>query len=288
MLAFVAGESVSPHLRHHAMVTHADLDTFNRATLRLYTPELDGGTYATNAVAFLRELVPADMYCVGDMDKRAGTLGVDFSDLDPALPRLLDGFARTMSPYPLFNWDPTVNGGRPFFRGDFYSRRQFRDLDVWRESFSLLGWQSHAAMHVLTDDAHVVFIGLERSGPVEYTERDRAVLTRAQHHLANARRLATARGGSRRQKPLDPAEFARAGFSPREAEVLMWLIEGKSNAEMARLLGVHLQTVKFHLTSIFNKAGVGNRLAASLYAIDLADRLRRSGGRKALTARVRA
>jgi DNA-binding CsgD family transcriptional regulator len=270
------------------MVSHSDLDTFNRATLKLYGPELDAVSYATNVVAFLRELVPADMYCVGDLNKQDCTLGVGFSNLDAALPKVLDGFARTMARYPLFNWDPAVNGGRPFFRSDFYSRRQFRDLDVWRESFSLMSWHSHAAVHVPTDDAHVVFIGLERSGPVEYTERDRALLTLAQPHLANARRLARARTRTRQHKPLDPEEFTRAGFSPREAEVLTWLIEGKSNTEMARLLGVHLQTVKFHLTSIFNKAGVGNRLAATLYAIDLGERLRRAGDRKVMTVCVQS
>lgn len=270
------------------MVSHSDLDTFSSASLKLYGPELDPGSYATHAVAFLRDLVPADMYCVGDLDKRAGTLGVDFSNLDATLPRLLDGFARTMARHPLFNWDPAVNGGRPFFRSDFYSRRQFRDLDVWRESFSLLGWQGHAAVHVPTDDAHVIFIGLERSGPVEYTERDRDLLALAQPHLANARRLALARARARQRQPLDPVEFTRAGFSPREAEVLVWLIEGKSNSEMARVLGVHVQTVKFHLASIFNKTGVGNRLAATLHAIDLSERLRRAGDRKVLTVHAQA
>lgn len=269
-------------------ITHADLNAFSRATLKLYDPSLDGNSYATHAIAFLRELVGADMYCVGDRDARAGTLGVDFSDLDPALPRLLDGFARTMTRYSLFNWDPTVNGGRPFFRQDFYSRRQFRDLDVYRESFALMGWTNHCAVHVPTGDHHVMFMGLERSGTVDYSERDRALLALAQTHLSNARRLALARSASRRETPLDPREFARAGFSPRECEVLVWLTEGKSNGEMARLLGVSLQTVKFHLTSVFNKTGTGNRLAATLYALDLAQRLRRSGDRNLLTVALRS
>ncbi|MBI5769467.1 MAG: LuxR family transcriptional regulator [Verrucomicrobia bacterium] len=268
------------------MVSHADLGAFSRASLRLYAPELTAETYATQCVQFLRELVEADMYCVGDMDKTAGTLGVDFSDPDAALPRLLDGFGRTMGRYRLFNWDPTVNEGRPFFRRDFFSERQFRDLDVYAESFALMGWVNHCAVHVPTGDDHVMFVGLERSGTVDYSERDRSILTLAQEHLDNARRLAHARTKARREKPLDPREFARAGFSPRESEVLMWLTEGKSNAEMATLMHVSLQTVKFHLTSIFNKAGTGNRLATTLYALDLAQRLRRAGDRKVLTVRV--
>ena len=270
------------------MVSRTDLDRFSAACLELYGPDLELQNYATHAVAFLRTLVDADMYCVGDMDKKAGTLGVDFSTLDAALPQLLDGFSRTMARYPLFNWDPTVNEGRPFFRQDFYSRRQFRDLDVYRESFSLLDWNNHCAVHVPTDDSHVIFIGLERSGTVDYTERDRALLTLAQSQLSNARRLALARTRARKQRALDPRDFKRAGFSPRESEVLVWLTEGKTNAEMARLMGVSLQTVKFHLMSIFDKIGTGNRLAATLYALDLGERLRVGGERKLLTVRIEA
>ena len=268
-------------------VSHSDFDAFSRASLKLYSPELAADTYATHCVTFLRDLVGADMYCVGDMDTKAGTLGVDFSNLDATLPKLLDGFGRTMGRYALFNWDSTVNEGRPFFRRDFFSERQFRDLDVYSESFALMNWTNHCAVHVPTDDHHVMFIGLERSGTVDYTERDRSILTVAQTHLANARRLAHARTKARKEKPLDPRDFGRAGFSPRESEVLMWLTEGKSNAEMAVLMHVALATVKFHLTSIFNKAGTGNRLATSLYALDLAQRLRRAGDRKVLTVRVR-
>jgi DNA-binding CsgD family transcriptional regulator len=270
------------HATVRGAITQADLNVFSRATLKLYDPSLDGDSYATHAIAFLRELVGADMYCVGDMDTRAGTLGVDFSDLDPALPQVLDGFARTMARYSLFNWDPTVNGGRPFFRQDFFTRRQFRDLDVYRESFALMGWTNHCAVHVPTTDHHLMFIGLERSGTVDFSERDRELLTLAQAHLSNARQLALARSAARRETPIDPGAFVRAGFSPREGEVLVWLTEGKSNAEMARLLGVSLQTVKFHLTSIFNKTGTGNRLAATLFALELAQRLRRSGDHKVL------
>lgn len=269
------------------MNSHADLDAFSRATLKLYDPALDDGNYAAHAVEFLRVLVPADMYCVGDLDAKAGTLGVDFSEQDTPPAGLMEGFGRTMARYPLFNWDPTVNGGKPFFRRDFFSAREFRQLDVYRESFALVGWNNHCAVHVPTNDHHVMFIGLERSGTVDYTERDRVLLGLAQAHLANARQLAQVRTSARDEKPLDPAEFARVGFSPRESEVLVWLTEGKTNAEMATLLGVSVQTVKFHLTSIFNKMGTGNRLAATLHALDLARKLRRSGARRVETVRVR-
>lgn len=270
-----------------ANVLTSDLEALSRACLKLYSPQLAADTYANHCIGFLRELVGADMYCVGDLDTQAGTLGVDFSNLDASLPKLLDGFGRTMGGHSLFNWDPKVNDGRPFFRSDFFSEREFRDLDVYCESFKLMSWTNHCAVHVPTDDHHVMFIGLERSGTVDYTERDRTLLTFAQTHLANARRLAHARTQAiRERRRVDPRDFEPAGFSPRESEVLMWLTEGKSNAEMAVLMGVSVQTIKFHLTSIFNKTGLGNRLATTLYALELAQHPSPGGNSTLLTVQV--
>lgn len=254
------------------MISHADLDAFSRACLRLYEEGEGAGDFARRATAAVREVVVADMCCVGELDTRDGALGVSFSQTDAGLPALLEGFRRTMGKYALFNWDEAVNGGRPFFRGDFFTRRQFRDLDVFVESFSRLGWMDHAAVHVPADDGKVVFLGLERSGARDFSERDRCLLTMLQPHLANARKRLRARGEVRGRERVEPAVFELAGFRSREAEVLMWLIEGKSNVEMARLMHIGVPTVKFHLTAIFNRMGLGNRLAVTLHALELARR----------------
>ena len=51
-------------------------------------------------------------------------------------------------------------------------------------------------------------------------------------------------------------------LTPREREVHHWLSEGKSNDEIATILGISPHTVKNHLDHIFQKLGVENRLAA--------------------------
>ncbi len=56
------------------------------------------------------------------------------------------------------------------------------------------------------------------------------------------------------------------GLTPREAEVLLWIAQGKSNADIALLLGMAEQTVKKHALHIFEKLGVENRYAAGLSA----------------------
>lgn len=51
-------------------------------------------------------------------------------------------------------------------------------------------------------------------------------------------------------------------LSPRERDVLRHLAAGQSNKEIAATLGVTERTVKFHVTSIFNKLGAENRAQA--------------------------
>ncbi len=62
------------------------------------------------------------------------------------------------------------------------------------------------------------------------------------------------------------------GLTPREAEVLLWIAQGKTNADIATILGCAENTIKVHSARIFEKLGVENRNAASLKAIEILSR----------------
>jgi DNA-binding CsgD family transcriptional regulator len=49
----------------------------------------------------------------------------------------------------------------------------------------------------------------------------------------------------------------------RENEVLRWIADGKSNQQIAEILGISLGTVRKHIERIFDKLGVDNRAAAA-------------------------
>jgi DNA-binding NarL/FixJ family response regulator len=55
----------------------------------------------------------------------------------------------------------------------------------------------------------------------------------------------------------------RYGLTQRELEILQLLVEGHSNSQLAHMLWVTEQTVKFHLSNIYRKLGVANRSEAS-------------------------
>ena len=56
-------------------------------------------------------------------------------------------------------------------------------------------------------------------------------------------------------------------LTPREMEIVSAIAEGQSNRQIAERLKISLQTVKHHLTSIFDKTGASNRLELALLAI---------------------
>ena len=54
----------------------------------------------------------------------------------------------------------------------------------------------------------------------------------------------------------------RLGVTAREAEVLIWLTRGKTNRDIADVLGLSPRTVNKHLEQIYNKMGIENRASA--------------------------
>jgi DNA-binding CsgD family transcriptional regulator len=59
------------------------------------------------------------------------------------------------------------------------------------------------------------------------------------------------------------------GLTPREAEVLLWVAQGKSNGDIAIILGCAENTVKVHLARVFEKLGFENRNAATVRALEV-------------------
>ena len=66
-----------------------------------------------------------------------------------------------------------------------------------------------------------------------------------------------------------PEPLLGLGLTPRVAEVLLWVAQGKTNADIATILGISEWTVKKHVLEIFEKLGVETRTAASLRAIEV-------------------
>ncbi|HMP83960.1 MAG TPA: response regulator [Verrucomicrobiota bacterium] len=60
----------------------------------------------------------------------------------------------------------------------------------------------------------------------------------------------------------------KLGLTPRAAETLLWAAQGKTNADIATILGISESTVKKHMLEVFEKLGVETRSAATLRVLE--------------------
>ena len=70
-------------------------------------------------------------------------------------------------------------------------------------------------------------------------------------------------------KPADDTQafIKNFGVTSREADVLLWIANGKTNREIGQILEMSPRTVNKHLEQVFRKLGVENRTSAAAIAI---------------------
>ena len=67
---------------------------------------------------------------------------------------------------------------------------------------------------------------------------------------------------------MDAAETYRFGLTRREAQIVGALVDGQTNKDIAGTLGISEATVKHHLTNVYDKLGVYNRVELVLFAVN--------------------
>jgi len=138
----------------------------------------------------------------------------------------------------------------------------------------LNGAQATAAIRALDPHARIIILSVYKG------EEDvhRAVEAGASGYLpksAEPRELVEAIRAIRNGDRYFPAAIsaalaqrqARAKLSDREHEVLVMIVKGRSNKEIAAAMGISENTVKVHTTRVFEKLNVADRLEAATAAI---------------------
>ena len=122
----------------------------------------------------------------------------------------------------------------------------------------------------LTETEHVVR-GFEVGG-IDYVTkpiRPAEVLARIGTHVRNARMLSAARHSRDAAAAAVSADLSHYLLTPRELDVLAWIARGKTNRDIADILGMSPRTVNKHLEHIFVKLGVETRAAAAALVASL-------------------
>ena len=151
---------------------------------------------------------------------------------------------------------------------------QMPDLNGIEATRQILRTSPHVGIIVLTmfQDDDSVF-SVMRAGARGYVLKgaDQAVLLRAVRAVANGESLFSPEIAARLMHffaNLEPASRPELfpELTEREREILSFIAEGQTNAEIAEKLVISLKTVRNHVSNIFSKLQVADRAQAALRA----------------------
>ncbi len=205
--------------------------------------EVDGPVaFPESVLRALRELVPCDVVTYHERSASPQRVLLYAGEpLGPMTPEIRAAHRRLKHEDPM----RPVNGAQKLT--DVVSLREFRRRALYAHVHRPLGVEYLLWLYLdpATTDAR---FELDRSD-VDFSERDRRVLDLLLPHLRQFLRA------SRRHAPAVVLTF-------REREVIACVSEGRTNGEIANLLGISPETVRKHLENAYRKLEVRTRTGA--------------------------
>lgn len=178
---------------------------------------------------------------------------------------------RSILPVERFSWDEII----PMIEAGLCEEKRARP-EVSRRG----GGEYQLVAHIVIDRLRAIVLTADHRER-EFSEDECELLgVLARHYQLAGRRLLRERDLDARIRLLEkgggdasgardgngkgvPAPDGFRSLTLRQREVVRWLAEGKSNSEIATILGISARTVAKHLENIFNQLGAGSRLAVA-------------------------
>ena len=225
--------------------------------------------FARRGVKWLPQLVASELTTLSVCDFRTGHRSVVSDQPEGAIsPREMAVFDHYFHGHPLVREHGRNPGAVTKRIVDCVPSDVFRASALYNEYYRAIRIDHVTAVPIYVDRRFLVSFVLNRSGAA-YTDRERELLEIVRPHLANLYRLGVA-ADRVREVPADvPFGVAAMPLSPREREVLDWVAAGKTNRDIAAILGASPRTVEKHLERIYEKLGVETRTAAAMRAAKL-------------------
>jgi DNA-binding CsgD family transcriptional regulator len=227
-------------------------------------------SFARHGVTHLKRVVAADITTLSVCDLATGHRGV-VSDIPGAIGRRqIEAFDRHFHQHPLV----LAHGRNPraFTQriSDVLPDVEFRRTALFSDYYRPIRIDRCMAVPIHVCQDVIVSFVLNRAGR-DFSDRDRDCLESIRPHLGHLYRLTRDGEGPRAawgvpsaHPPCDPR------LSIREREVLDWLAGGKTDRDIAGILGISHRTVHKHLQRIYEKLGVENRTSAVMRGMSLA------------------
>lgn len=214
----------------------------------------ESGGFARRGVECMARLLGADLTTLSTCDLDRGRRTVVSDQPDVLSPRACVVFDRLFHSHPLVRAHGRNPAATTRSIGDLLPDSVFRRTPMFNEYYRVIGIDQVMAVPLYVDRRFLVSFVLNRSKtPFSARERDLAEVVRP--HLASLYRLCMPGAGTR-------GPFGEALLTPRQREVLDWVAAGKTNRDVATILGASPRTVEKHLERAYEKLGVETRTAA--------------------------
>ena len=238
-------------------LSHADL---HRALDTLGTIGQDfagGDDFAQRGVQCLPQLVGSELTTLSVCDLASGHRSV-VSDRPGAISRQeIEVFDRHFFEHPLVREHGHNPAAVTRRITDLVSDNDFQRTPLYGDYYRAIRIDHVMAVPIHVDQRLLVSFVFNRSRR-GFSDRDRDCLELIRPHLGALYRLGAA---ARRASDAIGGDVA-APLTPRERGVLRWVAAGKTDRDIAAILGISPRTVHKHLQRIYEKLGVETRTAA--------------------------
>ena len=210
------------------------------------------GNFARRGVASLSRLIGSELTTLSVCDLDSNHRSV-VSDAPGAISaRELQVFDRYFPAHPLVRAHGRRPGAVTKRISDLVPTATFRETPLYNDYYRPIGIRHTMAVPIYVDRRLLVSFVFNRTGSA-FSDRSRDLAETVRPHLANLYRLAAPAGGA-----------CDAALTRREREVLEWVAAGKTNRDIAEILGARPRTIEKHLERIYEKLGVEGRTAAAM------------------------
>ena len=218
----------------------------------------DFASYADAGVRLLPALVASEMTTLSVCDLASGRREVVSCPAGRIGAADRACFDRFFFAHPLVRYHAASRGAGVRRISDSIPFARFREGALYDEYYRRIGIDHAMALPLYVDGDTLVSFVLNRRRR-DFSDRDRDVLDLATATLAGIYRSVRLPRRSGRA-----AARLVAALTGREQQVIEWLAAGKTDRDIAAILGCSHRTVQKHLQRIYEKLGVETRTAAAL------------------------
>jgi DNA-binding CsgD family transcriptional regulator len=244
-------------------LSHSDMDRILRILPELYaySPPL---RFFETSVRLLHELIGCDYTGLFQYEYRPRVRLVTCVESDRRMtPQLVALLEEAVPSHPYIHHYAMAGKATSLMSAEMPARALAEHKWKYEEIYRVFEQNYGMMVLIVLNEIGAVGISFHRNSR-QFAERQRNLLDALQPHLQRAYANAQLVGRSEHQDCVEARCAGKLPLTEREAQIAMWLAEGKTNGEIGLILGMARRTVEKHVEHILTKLCVENRTTTAL------------------------